>query len=265
MSGSRPAPPPIDPRGPRSNQAVLAAALVVAAVTRQQWVVPVFAVVLFLGAAFGPRYGPVLRFFQDVIRPRLQPPAHLEDPRPPRFAAAVGVVFLSSATVAFLAGASAIGWGLALVVAALATLSAVTGLCVGCEMYVWLVRLRGGVRVVTIDREVGESAGPSPAAAPRHADGLPSLPVALAADTETWVVFTTEYCAVCPGVVASLEAGRPGATVRVVDVADEPSLAARYKVRRAPTVLRAEAGGAVVARLSGADAVRSELAALAPA
>ena len=50
--------------------------------------------VLFLGAAFGPRYGPFLRLYAEVVKPRLSPPAELEDPRPPRFAATVGVIFL---------------------------------------------------------------------------------------------------------------------------------------------------------------------------
>jgi hypothetical protein len=51
---SSPAPAPIDPRGPRTNQAVLATGLVVGFLLGQAWVVPLFAVVLFLGAAFGP-------------------------------------------------------------------------------------------------------------------------------------------------------------------------------------------------------------------
>jgi phosphate/sulfate permease len=110
-----------------------------------QWwyVVPIFAVVLFLGAAFGPAYGPFLRLYADVIRPRLAPPKELEDPRPPRFAATVGVAFLTAATVAFAAGSSAVGWTLALIVAALAALAAVTGICVGCEIYLRFARRRG--------------------------------------------------------------------------------------------------------------------------
>jgi len=110
-----------------------------------QWwyVVPIFAVVLFLGAAFGPTYGPFLRLYADVIRPRLAPPKELEDPRPPRFAATVGVAFLTAATVAFAAGSSAVGWTLALIVAALAALAAVTGICVGCEIYLRFARRRG--------------------------------------------------------------------------------------------------------------------------
>lgn len=137
------APAPIDPRGPRTNQAVLAVALLVGFLADWRAVVPIFAVVLFLGAAFGPRYGPVLRFYAVVIKPRLGPPAELEDPRPPRFSAVVGVVFLTAAGGAFLAGAPGLAWALALIVAALAGLAAVTGICVGCEMYLWLARLRG--------------------------------------------------------------------------------------------------------------------------
>ncbi len=137
------APRPIDPRGPRFNQAVLTVALLVGFLVDLKAVVPVFAAVLFLGAAFGPRYGPFLRLYAEVIRPRLAPPAELEDPRPPRFAAAIGVAFLVAAGVAFVAGAEAVGWALAMVVAALAGLAAVTGICVGCEVYVFLARRRG--------------------------------------------------------------------------------------------------------------------------
>lgn len=137
------APPPIDPRGPRFNQAVVTVALLVAFLADARWVPGAFAVVLFLGAAFGPRYGPFLRLYADVIKPRLPAPSELEDPRPPRFAATVGVVFLTAATVAFAAGAGGVGWALALVVAALAGLAAVTGICVGCEMYLLVARRRG--------------------------------------------------------------------------------------------------------------------------
>jgi hypothetical protein len=144
-------PTPIDPRGPRFNQAVLAGALLLGFVFDARWVVPVFAVVLFLGAAFGPRYGPFLRLYAEVIRPRLSPPAELEDPRPPRFAAAVGVGFLLAATVAFGLGAVAVGWALALIVAGLAALAAVTGICVGCEIWLRYARWRGVETATTVE------------------------------------------------------------------------------------------------------------------
>lgn len=140
-------PAPIDPRGPRFNQAVLTVGLLVGFLANWNPVVPLFGAVLLAGAAFGPRYGPFLRLYAVAIRPRLGPPAELEDPRPPRFAAAVGVAFLVAATVAFAAGSPGLGWGLALVVAFLAGLAATTGICVGCEVYLFLARRRG-VRIL---------------------------------------------------------------------------------------------------------------------
>jgi hypothetical protein len=133
-------PRPIDARMPRFNQGVLAVALIVGFVFRWTWVIPVWAAVLFLGAAFGARYGPFLRFFRDVIAPRLGPPTTIEDPRPPRFAAAIGTVFLAVGTLALVSDHSGIAWALALIVAALAALAAVTGICIGCELYVWIKR-----------------------------------------------------------------------------------------------------------------------------
>ena len=134
---------PIDPRGPRFNQAVLTAVLLVAFVGDLRFLVPVMAVVLFLGAALGSQYGPFLRLYAEVIKPRLGPPKHLEDPRPPRFAAAVGTGFLAAATLAFVLDAQVVAWGLTLVVALLAGLAASSGLCVGCELYLFIARRRG--------------------------------------------------------------------------------------------------------------------------
>lgn len=252
------APAPIDPRGPRTNQAVLSCALIIGFLAGLQWVVPVFAIVLALGAVFGPEYGPILRLFQKVIRPRLAAPAELEDPRPPRFAAGVGVVFLVAASVMFAIGADGAGWTLSLIVAALAALAAISGICVGCEMYVLYVRLRGGVRVVTIDREAGHGVS----ARDIHHGGSARVPEQFVGDEPSWLVFTTEYCAVCPRIVEEISSARPGENVHVLDVGDHTALASVHRVRRAPTVLRVDPGGLVLARLSGADAVLAELAAL---
>lgn len=140
-------PKPIDPRGPRFNQAVLTVGLlagfILSGVSDAAYLVlPVFAVVLLL-TTLGPKYGPFLRLYAQVIKPRLSPPVELEDPRPPRFAATVGVIFLGAATLAWLAGANALAWALALVVAALAGLAATTGICVGCEIWLFFARRRG--------------------------------------------------------------------------------------------------------------------------
>jgi len=136
-------PTPIDPRGPRFNQACIAVVLLVAFVIDWPVVVPGVAVVLLAGAALGPRFGPFLALFSTVVKPRLGPPSELEDPRPPRFAAAFGAVVLAASTVAFVVGQIDLGWILALAVAVLAGLAAGTGICVGCEIYLVVARMRG--------------------------------------------------------------------------------------------------------------------------
>lgn len=93
---------------------------------------------------------------------------------------------------------------------------------------------------------------------------LPRVPGELiAAGVErTWVVFTTPYCASCGPVKEQLAAHDPGARVVTVDATREPQLADAFSVRSAPTVLLADAGGDVQARLVGAPAVRDYLASL---
>jgi uncharacterized membrane protein len=73
----------------------------------------------------------------------LKEPKHLEDPRPPRFAAALGTVFLTLSTLAFVGGNEVVAWGLALLVVVLAGLAATSGLCIGCELYLFVARRRG--------------------------------------------------------------------------------------------------------------------------
>lgn len=136
-------PAPIDSRLPRWNQGVLTAVLLIAFVLDFWFAIPVMAVVLGLGTAFGPKGNPVMLFYVKVLRPRLAPPSSVEDPRPPRFASLVGTVFLIGSTIAFGVGAPAVGWILALIVAVLAGLATTTGFCLGCEIYVLFRRQFG--------------------------------------------------------------------------------------------------------------------------
>ncbi len=97
---------------------------------------------LAVGLTLGRRWClPCVAYF-ELIQPRFGE-GRIEDARPPRFATLVGAVFLGAATLAFVLGAPALGWALALVVAGLALLAASTGLCVGCELYLLLARIRG--------------------------------------------------------------------------------------------------------------------------
>lgn len=138
-------PEPIDARGPRFNQGTVAALLLVAFVFEARWVFPTVGGVLMLSALGGSTLGPFLRIYRDLIKPRLGPPTVVEDPRPPRFAAAVGTGVLAAATIAWLVGTPGLADGLALLTAGLAALAAITGLCVGCELYVtWKKRTASG-------------------------------------------------------------------------------------------------------------------------
>src|SRR5919106_6550228 len=101
----------------------------------------ILAAQLAIGVTLGRRWCLPCVFYFEVLQPRLGE-GPLEDSRPPRFANVVGLVFLTSASVAVYAGAETVGWGLALTVAALALLAATTGLCLGCEMYLLWVRMR---------------------------------------------------------------------------------------------------------------------------
>lgn len=83
--------------------------------------------------------------YRRVVRPRLGPPAALEDPAPPRFAQGVGLVITGAGlllAVLGVPGAVEVAAGLALVAA---LLNAVAGVCLGCELYLVLHRVRRSV------------------------------------------------------------------------------------------------------------------------
>jgi hypothetical protein len=84
----------------------------------------------------------------------------------------------------------------------------------------------------------------------------PPVPAALLDGADrTWLLFTTPYCASCGPVEARLRAADPSARLVRVDATREPMLADAFGIRAAPTVLLADAGGRVEARLVGAAAV----------
>jgi hypothetical protein len=149
MSGSvgarvRPVPAGIDPRGPRVVATVTSVVLAVALVTGSWWVLAVQALVFAIGAVAGVQRSPYGWAYRRWVRPRLGPPAELEDPRPPRFAQGVGLLVTGLALVLALAGvpyAVEVGAGLALIAA---FLNAAFGICLGCQLYLLIARARGG-------------------------------------------------------------------------------------------------------------------------
>ncbi len=151
--------PQIDPRGPQFNAALTSVVLAVVLLTAPDPIglalLAAQALLFGLGVALGVQRTPAAYLFRTLVRPRLSPPAHLEDPRPPRFAQGVGLVFALVALTGYLAGVTVLGavaTGLAL---AAALLNAVFGFCLGCEIYLLGQRLRPGT--TTHDTEKKEA------------------------------------------------------------------------------------------------------------
>ena len=137
----------IDPRGPRfgaSITAVLLLATIGLALSGQQ----VAATVLFAaltalfawGAFAGIQRHPYGLLFTKLVRPRLAAPTELEDPVPPTFAQGIGFAIAAIGLVLQLAG---VEYGLVIAASAAfiaAFLNAVFAYCLGCQVYLLLVR-----------------------------------------------------------------------------------------------------------------------------
>ena len=128
----------IDPRGPRFGAAVTTLVLALVLVTGTTWLLAAQAVLFALGVA---ERSPYSVLFRSVVRPRLGPPAELEDHRPPRFAQAVGLGFALVGLLGVAVGTeplTLLAVGAAFVAA---FLNAATGYCLGCEVYLLLRRI----------------------------------------------------------------------------------------------------------------------------
>ena len=132
----------VDPRGLRFAAGVTTVVLALTLVLNNPWPLAVQAVVFAISVAFGVQASPYGLLFKRLIRPRLGPPEELEDAAPPRFAQLAGLVFAVAGLIGYLTGATVLGvvaTGLALVAA---FVNAAVGLCLGCEAYLLIHRIR---------------------------------------------------------------------------------------------------------------------------
>ena len=220
--------PIIDARAPRFNQGLIGAAALLAFLLGFWPLLLLAALQLALTLTFGPRLCLACLIYFKLIQPRLGP-GPVKDARPVRFANLVGLVFLSAASAAHLAGYPRLGWALGLLVAALALLAAASGLCVGCEIYRLLAYLRGigPRRVARIDlQEIGAS-------------GQSGLVVQ----------FTHPRCSDCQMLEKSLVA--QGIPLALVDVSKRPDLARKYGISLVPLAFKVDADGRVLRRVPG--------------
>jgi uncharacterized protein DUF4395 len=146
----RAGPPLVDPRGPRFGAAVTTVVLAVALLTGSAWLLGVQAVVFALGAA---GRSPYAVFYARVVRPRLGPPAELEDTRPLRFAQAVGLGFSAIALAGLAMSTGSVTLVAAAAALAAAFLNAAFGICLGCEIYLLARRATSHAIVRTVPND----------------------------------------------------------------------------------------------------------------
>jgi hypothetical protein len=216
----------IDARAPRFNQLVVATLSVGALVTGFWPLLALVGAQLAITVIFGRRAClPCLAYFA-FLQPRFGE-GPLKDARATRFANFIGAVFLLAAALAWGAGFPGVGQALGGLVAGLAALAAVTGLCVGCAVYGVLARLRG-VRGGLFDLVDLEQLGVLP-------------------ESELVVLFTHPLCSECQDVAPRLE--REGRRVVTVDVSKRRDLAKKYGVTLVPLAVAVGADGRVRQRL----------------
>ena len=131
----------IDARGPRFGAVITTTVLAIAIVTQNVWVIAAQAIVFAIGALRGPQHTPFGLIFKNFIKPRLSHDAPTEDVRPPKFAQIVGTAFAVAGLIGAFGGISPLFTIAVSFALAAAFLNAAFNYCLGCEMYLLLVRL----------------------------------------------------------------------------------------------------------------------------
>ena len=131
----------IDPRGPRFGALITTGVFVAVLITSNAWLLAAQALVFAVGAIFGMRYAPYGVIYRLFVRPRLGPPKELEDEAPPRFSQGVGLVMSVIGVIGYATGLTPLGIVAAALALIAAFLNAAFGLCLGCELYLFIRRI----------------------------------------------------------------------------------------------------------------------------
>ena len=131
----------IDARGPRYSAAITSFVLALALITESCYVIG-FQFAVFLSAVlFGLRRSIYGFIYRNLIQPRLKGPVPSEDQRAPRFAQLIGALFAFVALLGGVTGNSAVFLIATSFALGAAFLNAAFGFCLGCQIYLILVRL----------------------------------------------------------------------------------------------------------------------------
>lgn len=104
-----------------------------------QWLVVVLVYGFVARVVAGPRYSPLALFASRVVAPRLGGKTVAGPPK--RFAQAMGVGFSTTAAAFFLLGFGTAGRVVLAMLGVAATLEAVFGLCLGCKIFAFGMRV----------------------------------------------------------------------------------------------------------------------------
>jgi hypothetical protein len=132
----------VDPRGPRFGAVITTVVLAVVLLTASGWLLLAQTLVFAIGALAGLRYAPYGFLYRHLVRPRLGPPSRTEAEAPPRFAQGVGMVIAGIGCIGFVAGSTTAGMIFTALALAAAFLNAAFDLCLGCQMYLLIQRIR---------------------------------------------------------------------------------------------------------------------------
>ena len=132
----------IDARGPRFGAAITTVVLAAALATGNVWFIVVQALVFAIGAFKGPQFTPYAFIYKTFVKPRLKGEVPVEEVKPPQFAQKVGLLFALVAIVGALLGIEALVIGAVSMALGAAFLNATFNFCLGCEIYLLLLRAR---------------------------------------------------------------------------------------------------------------------------
>ncbi len=132
----------IDARGPRYTAAITTLVLSAALVTESNLIIGFQFAVFLTAVLFGLRKSLYGLIYRNLIQPRLSGPAPSENEAAPRFAQLIGALFAATALVGGVSGNSAVFLVATSFALAAAFLNAAFGFCLGCGMYLVMLRAR---------------------------------------------------------------------------------------------------------------------------
>jgi hypothetical protein len=132
----------VDPRGLRFAAGLTTVVLAATLITGNPWPLAVQTLVFAVSVGLGVQASPYGLVFKRLVRPRLGPPSELEDAAPPRFAQLVGLAFAVVGLAGYLSGATTVGVVATAFAVVAAFVNAAVGLCLGCEAYLLVQRIR---------------------------------------------------------------------------------------------------------------------------